>query len=455
MKTILLLFLLCACSSHLKTARELTDKSLYEEALPHWIAAFKDDPKDSEIKEGLKDCQEKIFNERLVKIRNLRMAKNHDTAVTELKNLLKTQAEWGLNPDVNSSVFQGNEVKYLWITEKEVLKDAAVKENKPLKAEYRLKHFEDVFNAMGDRKDIEALIHKVGLKECMSLNHDLSDKPYYRLFVRNHCQLFGKKITFKKPLVKKEDVLYSSMNFKGLDLKAEGDMEIIVENKMKKTFESSPWFLTGGKKQGAIQVVGSYGCRKEAHPINQVHSYDVEIPYTAYVSVSKSRQVPYTDSLNQTRYRSENYTEQEPRTKYRTETRTYDYIATKKTQECSLNLKGATLLEGKNVSYQFLKEGSESVIMHDYSMPEINLAPQTRDLKTPGENFEGMVDLASEELGKNLKEFWIQKYCSQANAENVIRCGHVPDYPATFVNNWFSKEFGVTYPEAQAIMENF
>lgn len=455
MKTFLLLLLIIACSSHKKTALKFSDKNLYEEALPHWIAAYKEDPKDTEVKEGLKDCQEKVFNERLVKIRNLRLANNHDQAVADLKNLLKAQTEWGLNPDINSSAFQGNEVKSLWVKEKDHLKELATKETRPLKSFYRFKLYEDVFHSRSDRSEVEDVIRPQGLKLCEKLNHDLSSKPYYRVFVKNLCGVFGKKITFKKPVTKKESLLYSSLSLKNLDLKGQGDIEIVAENNMKKAFEASPWYLTEGKKQATFHLIGAFHCNLSEHPIQQTQSYTVEIPYTEYVEVNKTRQIPYTDSLGKTQYRNENYRDQEPRTRYRKEPRSFNYTANKKEQTCLLELNGDFELDAKKTGYLFLREESESVIMHDLHMPAIGLTPAREDVKTPVFHFLAMTDLASTQFTENLKQAWIQRYCSQETPENVIRCTHVDKFPSTFVNNWFTREFGVTYPEAKMSLGEF
>lgn len=455
MKILFLLLFVLACSSHKKTAMKLSDKNHYEEALPHWIAAFKDDPKDEEVRDGLKDCQEKVFNERLVKIRNLRLANNHDQAVADLKNLMKTQTEWGLSTDINSSTFQGNEVKSLWVKEKDILKETADKNFKPLKAYHRFKLYEDVFHSRTDRHEVEAFIKVPGLKLCGQLNKDLSPRPYYRTFVKNLCGVFGKKITFKKPVIKKEQFLYSVLQLKNLDLKGEGDIEVVAENKMKKAFELSPWYSEKGLKKGVFLLTGSFGCTHNQYPIQQQKDYTVEIPYTAYVEVNKTRRVPYTDYAGKTQYQTEGYVEQEPRTRYRTEPRSFAYTATKKDQKCLLELNGDFEFDGKKTGYLFLREEAESVVMHDISMPNIGLYPATEDVHTPVHNFMALTDLASTEFEQNLNQAWISRFCKDENPENIIRCTNVKNFPTVYVNNWFTKEFGVTYPEAKFSLGEF
>ena len=90
---LLALFLLTSCATNKKAAIQLSEQGLHEAALEKWLAAYKDDADDIEVQVGLRICQEKVVNDRLVHIRDLRLAQNDEEAILNLKKLVDSQLE--------------------------------------------------------------------------------------------------------------------------------------------------------------------------------------------------------------------------------------------------------------------------------------------------------------------------------------------------------------------------
>ena len=147
--SLLALFLLASCATNKKAAIQLSEQGLHEAALEKWLAAYKDDADDVEVQVGLRICQEKVVNDRLIHIRDLRFAQNHEEAILNLKKLIDSQSTWQLKLDFNTSTFQGKEVEALWSPERSKLIKFA-NEGKPLAAEMRNRRISHIFKAMPD-----------------------------------------------------------------------------------------------------------------------------------------------------------------------------------------------------------------------------------------------------------------------------------------------------------------
>lgn len=459
MKIILasLLLLLFACSSHKKAATKLTEEGLHEAALEQWVLAFKDDPKDLDVQVGLRMCQEKVSNERLIRIRDLRLAKDDENALFELQNLLALQSKHGIQLDFNSSTFQGRETTLLWKHQKTRVLNLT-SQKKPLAAEVRYRQYANVFQSMPEYATLKTTIDQTGVLQCKTLRKGLKGKPFYRSFVTQYCQFFDPNRVVKPTAETISSTLFSHVN---IEIKLDGaddDMTTKLFKALSDGFQSSAWYHPEAQKTVNIGVNGRYKWNKEAYTISQSHSYTVEIPYTAYESVRKTRQIPYEASENGvkfTKYKEETYYESEPVTRYREETRIHDYRATKKNIDFEIVLNGRVLIEQLKQPFSFTKEESESKILHDVNLPEIGLKPKTVDVTTPIAKFEYYSLLAGGDLKIELDSLWVKQFCSNPLEENVVRCRRAPSYPEAFVDTWFLNNFGVSAREMEGLIGNF
>lgn len=471
-----LLLFLAACASNKKAAIKLTEEGLHEAALEQWVLAYKDDPKDLEVQVGLRMCQEKVSNERLIRIRDLRNAKEDEQALVEMQSLIALQTQHGIRLDYNSSTFQGRETQLLSRYNNAQILNLATS-GKPLAAELRYRKYENVFQSLAEFKNLKARIISSGILQCKNLRKDIKGKPFFRSFVTQYCKFFVPDQLIKTTKTSIANVLYANpvveTSVEGID----PEMTAAMEKALKDGFEASPWFHPEAKKSLTMKVSGRYKWHRRSEVIPQAHSYDVEIPYTAYESVKKEREVPYesmeyscdygagkSECKNRpvTRYKTQTYYESEPVTKYRTETRVYKYEATKRTLDLEMALQGKILIEKSTNPFSFSRNETETAILHDINMLEINLKPRTTDVSDPKNVFQNYSTLAAIEARAELERVWIKNFCSlpqdralSSVGENVTKCRRAPNYPFAFVDTWFENSFGVNSASAESIIGKF
>lgn len=459
MKIILfaLMLILVSCSSHKKAAIKLTEEGLHEAALEQWVLAFQKDPKDTEVQVGLRMCQEKVSNERLVRIRDLRLAKDDEQALDELQSLMGLQNKHGIQLDFNSSTFQGRETSILWKHQKARVLNLT-KQTKPLAAEQRYRKYANVFQSIPEYATLKTTIDQTGINQCKSLRKNIKGKPFYRSFITQYCKFFDPNNAVKTTTTTISSVLFAHP---AVQLKIEGsddDMTTKMFKALSEGFEASAWYHPEAKKTINIDVNGRYKWKKFTDTISQSHSYTVEIPYTAYESVRKTREIPYSvqeNGFSVTKYKSETYYESEPVTRYRDETRVHRYSARKNEIDFEIVLKGMIGLEQLKHPFSFMKEETEVKILHDENLPEIGLSPKTDDVTKPIARFEYYSLLAGGDLRLELDALWIKQFCNNPTEENVIRCRRAPSYPDTFVDTWFLNNYGVSSKDTEALIGKF
>ncbi len=467
MKIILLslILTLVSCATHKKAAIKLTEEGLHEAALEQWVLAYQNDSKDPEVQLGLRISQEKVSNERLIRIRDLRLAKDDEQAINELQSLMGLQNKHGIQMDFNSSTFQGKETFILWKHHKSQVINLT-SQMKPLAAEQRYRKYANVFQSLPEYPTLKTTIDQTGINQCKTLRKGLKGKPFYRSYVTQYCKFFDPNRE-TKPF--KETISSALFATPKVSVKIEGsddDMSSKMNKAMSESFEASAWYHPEAKKTTNIEISGRYKSDKTSRDVAQSHSYTVEIPYTAYESVIKTKEVPYESSEYQcfsgkcetvpvTKYRTETYFENEPVTRYRTETRVHKFTAKKNSIDFEIVLNGKLAFEKLKHSFSFVKEESESKILHDENLPQIGLQPQTEDVTKPIARFEYYSLLAGGDLRLDLDALWVKQFCSTPTEENVIKCRRAPSYPETFVDTWFLNNYGVSSKDAESLIGRY
>ena len=239
MKYIILLLLVVACSSAKKDAQELSEKGQYEQAVAKWLEAYKKDPTDQEVIDGLKEAQDHVVNDRLVRVRNLRNTKNYLEALSVLKGLVEVEAEWKYKLDFNSANFQGQETTILWKYQKERFQ-FLIDKKQPLAAAFYFEDYKHVFSHIKaeDLKTELVKIKQSGKSLCLDLRLAHTAKPYSRSFANQYCKYFSPQkslvVDYKPFLFLKPE---SSHKISGLS----SELAELMRTGLAQTFEQRPW----------------------------------------------------------------------------------------------------------------------------------------------------------------------------------------------------------------------
>ena len=462
MKYLLLLALLVACASAKKEAIKLTEKGHHEEALLKWVEAFKNDPKDEEVIEGLRVCQETVLNDRLVKVRDLRLARDEENALKKLKSVVEFQKSYNIKLDFNSSSFQGKETQSLWPYQKMKITEF-IAQKKPIAAELRQVTYEDVFQSMEESKTLAVKTKELGSGQCRILLKSSKGFAFYRSFAGQFCQHYDPQHSKVSAPIAAE--LYKNSEFKTEIKNVNSEMAALLENKLEKKFAESPWFHTDANRQAKTTILGEFDVSKQLSDVELTHSYDEKVPYTEYSTVKRNRSVPYTKYVGTnavTDYRTESYEEQVAKTKYRNVTRLYKYPAKKFVQEFALQTKGSVKFAEADAPLAFSMRDTETWFNHNEDIPQIGLSPARGTGTSALNKFGAWSEMYSLTYLGDLNLAWKNKFCkAPANrtqlsmGEAAVKCHRLNEYPKDFVDPWFKDNFSVTSEEAEQIIGNF
>ena len=221
-------------------------------------------------------------------------------------------------------------------------------------------------------------------------------------------------------------------------------------------FTESPWFMNTAKAVVPFLLSGSFIHRTKSETVPQVHEYQEEEPYTSYEQVKKTR----TNSAGQV----EDYYENEKVTRYRSVRKEFDYNATKLSQSIDLNFKADFDLVKAKHTIGIEKDYSESIIVHDYNMPNIDLyPPKKKNLESPGTLWGKYTDEIKENFKAKLIKVWEAEYCvlpqtlnHTSVSENVLRCRKSASAKNTdFVNTWFLNNYGISNSTVEKVLGDF
>lgn len=450
---LLALLLMVSCSSAKKRAIELSEKGHFEEAILEWEKAIKDDPKDSEALEGLIKSREMAINTRLVQLRNLRNSNEHIRALDQLKALVDIQKKWNYKQDVNSAAFQGKETALLWNPFKTEVA-ARIKKGHALAAASMYEDFKDIFAfaPKGELNSERSKIFAAGKKSCQKFKDSVS-YPYLSSFHNRYCNYFGVDKTSKVVYTNVFGNLRWTNELQGIP---NDHMKFEMINKMMTSFKESPWYLKTAKSEIQMFVSGSFQHRTNTQIVSQVHEYHEDEPYTSYEQVKKTR----TNAEGQ----SEEYYENERVTRYRSVRKEFDYQATKLSQTIAFIFKAKFDLVKQEHTIGLEKDFSESIIVHDYNMPNIELyPPKKKSLETPGSQWAKYTDEIATNFKTKLIKIWEAEYCVLPEtlnhalvSENVLRCRKSASAKNTdFVNTWFLNNYGIPNSTVEKVLGDF
>jgi hypothetical protein len=463
MKSLLLILslslLLNACSSAKKQASALSDQGLHEQAVVHWQRALENNPKDKEAIAGLVRSQDMAINARLIQIRGFRTSNEPGRALRAYKELVDLQERWNYKMDINSASFQGKEAASLWHPLKQEF-SLHLEQGRPLAAASTFEDFKNLFSFISpEEMNTEwQRILKAGQATCAGFKNR-QQHPFLSSFQLQYCRYFRVKT---KDNVFYDQLLYSkilpNINVDGLDQ----NLTLLLSGNLESNFQQTPWFLKSSGRQIPLELTGSYQTHVRSVPVKQAHNYVVKEAYVVHENVKKERRVPVHGASGIT-YRNEEYTESVPVTKHRNVNRVYEYQADKKSQELVIKISGKFLLDGQTYDFQYTKQDTNSVIIHDLNIPHIGLSPSKKDLTPVIEQFKRYSEEAAQSFKERVTGIWLTSYCTlpgdrdpSAIGEHALRCRKARSAQyQNFVANWFQQNHGITAEVVEKTLGDF
>jgi hypothetical protein len=240
---------------------------------------------------------------------------------------------------------------------------------------------------------------------------------------------------------------------------------------------ASVWYDPKGSHVSRVKVTGLFVPKHDKELVNQVHEYTIQVPYTAYVPVMKTRQVPYQTTQYQcvynynvgnicgnvpvTAYRTEFYSENEPVTLYQTVPKTLPYQAYKHYQTLILTLDGKAEIHGAQIPFNLAEKSDATGMEHDWNRPEIGLYPKKPNLPDPLEWVKGNLSSFASDFATNTDNLWEKLYCkpspkgrsTASSSEQIHRCLRLKhSSPPEFIANWYKRTLGVSLEEAKTLI---
>ncbi len=473
---------LSSCSGLRGKAADLHAQGAFLEAVQTYEAALQQNPHDEESLSGLKKSRTAFLDKRLIEVRKARLATNRLLAIDILLEVVQLERQWDFFPGGPLANTQEEEsVEALRFVEVQAMQSRT--KERPLWGLYLLQHYQPIFSgSLASRRDF--LLKEVatsGKKQCMGLARSESSKfPYFSEFVRKVCTAWGiPNQGSNHGAIGKKATLYRAIQvapqISGLKPAHRSALNAALES----AFQESPWYDAKGSLTLKLPLKGSFHLSHTRNPENRVHGYSVQVPFTDYQTVTKTRQVPYTaqfetcernpenyrkicEPRSETRYRSENYTVQEPITRYQNTPRSLPYDGIAHEQTLQLHIEGELRLGDTVHPLRLDAQSFKSGFEHKWNMPNIGLAPERAHLEDPQVWMRYQADLLGTDLRAAAEDIWVDLYCKPMNSEPslvatgdlVHRClRQLHRTPPEFAESWYSRFMGLTVAQADEVLK--
>jgi hypothetical protein len=473
---------LAACSGLRGKADALYEKGAYFEAIQTYEAALQQNGRDEDALAGLKKARGMYLDKKLIEVRKARLGTNRQLAIDTLLELVKNEAQWDFFPGGAIAVTQEEEsIEAMRFVEAQM--NDSVTKDRPLWGLYLLNHYQPIFSgSLSTRREmLLRQLSKVGVKQCENLARNESpSQPYFSELVRKVCTAWGVADKGKTAgRLGKRAVLYRAIRVEPQIAGFSRAYRAALSSSLENAFQQTPWFDPEGGQILNLNLTGEFRLIHETRPEVRIHGYSVQVPYTDYQEVSKTRQVAYQEYVDgchydavtnanvcnprqETRYRNETYTEREPVTRYRSEPRSQRYDGIQHHQSLDLLAQGELRLGKLSKPLRLQGAAQKDGFEHHFNLPNMGLTPADPDLLDP----EAWIRHHSEILGSDLRaqaeELWIGQYCQPMNAEptlvatgdNVHRCLRLTyKSPPAFADAWYGRFFGLNVAQADELLK--
>lgn len=454
------------CSGLRGQARDLYEQGAYREAIQTYEAILQQDPNDAEALAGLKKARTTFIDKKLIEVRKARMGANRQLALDTLLEICQLENAWSYYPGGPMANTQEEESAEAMRFVETQVGDSITKE-RPLFGLYLLTHYKPIFSGSftGRREYLLRGLHKAGKKQCDGLaRQETPTQPYYSEFVRKVCVAWGLPGQGKATgAAAKRATLYKALSVQSAITGFPEPYQRAMRSALDRAFRETPWFDPKGARTLSLNLHGRFHLEHQREREHRVHGYTVQVPYTAYEEVTKTRQVPYTDSFSkQTRYRTETYSEQQPVTRTQSIPRTQNYDGIAHHQELEWRAQGdlklASLSRTLLLDATSEKEGFE----HHWNLPNIGLYPEKADLEDPDAWVRHHAERLASDLRAQSDDVWENLYCQPqatdptlvATGDLVHRCLRLRvQSPPDFASAWYDKFVGLSVEQAHELLK--
>lgn len=486
-----LLFLLLSCASQNRRNAEVYMKAKkYELAYPLWKLELQESPGDADVIVAIDICQKEILNKKLITLRSLIKSKKLGEALSVSWEIKKNVNDWGLKHDHDSSSFESrlNDQLFKMFMSKGYY---YLKNKQNLAALNLLRSHAKLFNSKKQKLKLIKRRKRINVaikRKCKKFKNTRNSKPYYKLFTERYCSVVRQKGRSIASTTKSHvESLYSDLDIELRIKNLPHEVADAFTAKIKSAFRDSPWYHPDSKKVARGLLSGTYIQKYNSAPSTKKHSYTVDVPYTAYMSVQKSKQVPYQKSVykcksvqavnqygyadysslptqvcgnvTETAYRTEYYYVKEPYTAYRSVAKTYTYPVLYEAQYLSLRITGSFIIGGLSKSINYTENISQRDYVSDTNLPDIELYPHPSKIVDPLKWIKSHLLPIQNKTEVSYKALYKKKYCEvgagigeTSYINNIIACARLGAHSTAEVDHWFKNETGLEFDEANTYL---
>lgn len=506
---LLSLLTLHGCSLQLREANSFLEHQQYvaaEQAFKNILAKDSTNPR---ALEGLHRSREGVLDKRLLEVRFLRLAGNHDEALETLGKVIDDENAWKLYPRGPVFFTQREEVRAALMHASNIIY-ADLKKNHPVPARRFYERHMDIFGQGDTLKrygEIREDIYSQGKKTCEDFRKGAAQSQvYYGQFLNRYCGYWDKELlsNLTGGISDFNSRLYGSVTVKWgsetLPAEITNGLSEIIQNGLQRT----PFYDPKGRRKLEVRATAEFKDLRKKAQVDLTQEYTTQEPYTAYVPVMKSRQVPYqtteavmkqrevpytvteyeynyytrqsspvqktyyrtkyyTEYESVTKYKTEYYTETEATTRYKTVPHAYNYVGTEYRQNLILLINAKSSVNGNPIVIAVNRQDSAHGVAHNENIPAIGLTPRGVDLIEPVEWIRGKSTELESSLESKLQQLWADTYCRSkkegslgaADGEAVHRCLRSSrGGEFGFVDQWYKTYVGIPYSDAKQIFRD-
>jgi len=424
------------------------DKGYYEDARERWVEVLIKDPNNKEALVAKKECEEKILNNLIIKVRDLQLMGNVEGSIDKAFEVVDIMKQWGSVTDYNSSVFLRKEIeKQFPYFSKKI---SSLSQTKPLKAFLELNRIYLMFGGESnvDVVKLKSLVNKEVNSFCKSVVNQSSVEA------KRKFNIFCKDVNLSRVIASKTELVVNS-NIGNYSKQ----FESMLVNKLKLGLEQSPLFKSLSFSP-ELSIKGNVSTNVKEWVSVKQHKYTETEPYVSYVEMLRTKNVPYDDTVytcngsycynkSVTKYRVEYYTVTEPVTKYKSIPRILNYNVNNKSTSIEYNLIADLKLKHIGVKLPFVKKKENYDYSHSVTIGGTGLSPKEFNVL----DFDSIHSQIHDELILTLKDSiegeWSRNWCrsavgtSHVDINYVVNCELVNPSNAHVVN-WYNLNIGVS-----------